>query len=97
MEEKPEIKEYADGWITEKEGTDIPAFLKGVYVVWGLACASYLILYMNGEVDHSDRGTFVRAMNAATTTADGFMMAIAAMAFLYVFCVLFFAFRSGKH
>jgi hypothetical protein len=97
MEEKPEIKEYADGWINEKEGTEIPAFLKGVFVVWGLGCASYLILYMNGEVDHSDRGPLVRAMNAATTTADGFMMAVAAMAFVYVLCVLLFAFRSGKH
>jgi len=97
MEEKPEIKEYADGWITEKEGTDIPIFLKGVYVVWGLGCASYPLLYMNGEVDHSDRGALVRAMNDATTTADGFMMAVTAMAFVYVLCVLFFAFRSGKH
>ena len=25
---KPKIKEYADGWITEREGTEIPAFLK---------------------------------------------------------------------
>ena len=97
MDEKPKIKEYADGWISEKEGTDVPAFLKGVYVVWGLGCASYLILYMNGETTHSDRGPLVVAMNNATTTADGFMMAVAAMAFLYVFCVLFFAFRSGKH
>lgn len=97
MEEKHPIKEYADGWITEKEGTEVPAFLKGVYVVLGLGAVSYFILYMNGEVDHSDRGTLVRAMNDATTTADGFMLAVAAMAFVYVICVLLFAFRTGKH
>jgi len=97
MEEKPRIKEYADGWITEKEGTDIPTFLKWVYVVWGLFCASYLIVYMNGEITHSDRGALVVAMNNATTTADGFMMAVAGMALIYVVCVLLFAFRTGKH
>jgi Na+-transporting methylmalonyl-CoA/oxaloacetate decarboxylase gamma subunit len=36
-------------------------------------------------------------MNDATTTADGFMLAVAAMAFVYVICVLLFAFRTGKH
>lgn len=97
MDEKPKIKEYADGWITEKEGTGVPGFLKGVYVVWGLGCASYLIVYMNGETTHADRGQLVTAMNNATTTADGFMMAVAAMAFIYVLCVLLFAFRAGKH
>ena len=97
MEEKPQNKEYADGWITEKEGTEVPTFLKWVYVVWGVFCASYLIVYMNGEVAHSDRGALVVAMNNATTQADGFMMAVAAMAFIYVLCVILFAFRSGKH
>lgn len=97
MEEKPQIKEYADGWITEKEGTDVPTFLKWVYAVWGVFCASYLIVYMNGEVTHSDRGTLVVEMNNATTQADWFMMAIAAMAFIYVLCIILFAFRSGKH
>lgn len=97
MEEKPRIKEYADGWITEKEGTEVPGFLKGVYAVWGVFCASYLLLYTNGEVTHSDRGPLVTAMNNATTPADGFMFVVAGMAFLYVLCVLLFAFRSGKH
>lgn len=97
MEEKHPIKEYADGWITEKEGTEVPGFLKGVYVFLGFGAVSYFILYMNGEVNHDDRGALVTAMNNATTTADGFMMAVAGMALIYVLCVLLFAFRSGKH
>jgi hypothetical protein len=97
MEEKQPIKEYADGWITEKEGTEVPGFLKGVYVVMGLGCCSYFILYMNGEVDHADRGALVTGFNKATTQADGFMFAVAGMALIYVLCVLLFAFRSGKH
>ena len=30
---KPKIKEYADGWITEREGTEVPGFLKLAYIV----------------------------------------------------------------
>jgi hypothetical protein len=97
MDEKHPIKDYADGWIQEKEGTEVPMFLRGAYVVVGLGCASYLIFYMNGEVEHSDRGPLVQAFNRATQTADGFMMIVAAMAFVYVLSVLLFAFRSGKH
>lgn len=34
-----EIKEYADGWITERKGTDVPAFLKLAFILW-LGCAA---------------------------------------------------------
>ena len=97
MDEKHPIKEYADGWICEKEGTEVPGFLKGVYVVLGLGCVSYFLLYMNGETTHAERGPLVTAFNNATTSADGFMMAVAGMALVYVLCVLLFAFRTGKH
>ncbi len=66
-------------------------------MVLGLGCCSYFLLYMNGEVDHADRGGLVTAMNKSTTPADGFMIAVAGMALIYVLCVLLFAFRSGKH
>ena len=36
--EKTKIKEYADGWITEREGTDIPTFLKFAYIVIAGGC-----------------------------------------------------------
>ena len=44
--EQPEIKEYADGWITEKKGTDAPIFLKIAYIVISLGCVSYLFIYI---------------------------------------------------
>lgn len=97
MDEKHPIKDYAGGWIKEKEGTEVPMFLRGAFAVVGLGCASYFIVYMNGEVNHSDRGPLVQAFNRATQSADGFMMAVAGIAFLYVMSVLLFAFRSGKH
>ena len=97
MEEKQPIKEYAEGWINEKEGTEVPGFLKGAFVVVGLGCSSYFLIYMNGETTHAERGPLVTAFNNATTSADGFMMAVAGMALVYVLCVLLFAFRTGKH
>ena len=36
-EKKSELKEYADGWITERKGTEIPGFLKLAYPVIVLA------------------------------------------------------------
>ena len=31
--EKSNLKDYAGGWIMEREGTDIPTFLKFAYIV----------------------------------------------------------------
>lgn len=98
MEEKHPIKNYADGWVTEKEGTEVPSFLKFAYVVVGLGCVSYFIVYMNGEIDHPDRGKLVQAMNQATEPADTLMYVVAGMALIYVLAVLMFVFRkSEKH
>ena len=92
------IKNYADGWVTEKQGTEIPAFLKGAFTVIGLGCTAYFIVYMNGETSHADRGKLVQALNSATMPADGLMYVIALMAFLYVACVLLFVFgKAEKH
>ena len=46
----PKIKEYAGGWITEREGTDVPPFLKLAYIVIAGGCLAYFFLYMNGEI-----------------------------------------------
>lgn len=96
MEEKHPIKNYADGWVTEKEGTGVPGFLKLAYVVVGLGCVSYFILYMNGEVSHPDRGRLVQDMNRATEPADTLMYVVAGMALAYVLAVLMFVFRKGE-
>ena len=68
---KPKIKEYADGWITERDGTEVPGFLKLAYIVIAGGALAYFLIYMNGEVNHAGRGHLVRAMNAATEASGG--------------------------
>jgi hypothetical protein len=91
---KPKVKEYADGWITEQAGTEIPGFLKLAYIVIAGGALAYFLIYMNGEVNHSERGHLVRAMNAATEASAGLMYAIAAM--IVIFGVVVVAFSFGK-
>jgi len=93
--DKTKLKEYADGWITEREGTAVPGFLKLAYIVIAFSAAAYFFLYMYGEVNHPDRGPLVRAMNAATEASAGLMYAIAALIVIYGIIVVAFAF--GKH
>lgn len=92
---KPEIKEYAGGWITERQGSEIPPFLKLSYIVVAGGAVAYFVLYMNGETTHPDRGALVQALNAATQASAGLMYAIAAM--IVVFGVIVVAFAFGKH
>jgi hypothetical protein len=92
---KQDLHEYADGWITERKGTKIPGFLKLAYPVIALSCLAYLFLYMNGEINHSTRGTFVRQLNAVTGNANGFMYVVAAL--IVIFAVILLAFVLGKH
>ncbi len=89
------VKEYAGGWITEKKGTEVPGFLKLAFPVIGLGCTAYLLLYINGEVDHADRGPFVQALDKVTGDANGLMIAIAAMALIFVITVVLFAIRKS--
>jgi hypothetical protein len=92
--EKPKLKEYADGWIMEREGTEVPRFLKFAYIVIAGGALTYFLVYMYGEVDHPDRGPLVRAMNAATEASSGLMYAIAAL--IVIFGVIVVAFSFGK-
>jgi hypothetical protein len=91
---KPKIKEYADGWITEQAGTEVPGFLKLAYIVIAGGCLTYFLIYMYGEVNHTERGHLVRALNAATEASAGLMYAIAAL--IVVFGVIVVAFSFGK-
>ena len=96
MEQKqPKIKEYAGGWMTEREGTLVPGFLKLAYIVIAGGAFAYFLMYMYGEVDHSDRGHLVRAMNAATEASGALMYAIVAM--IVVFGVIVVAFSLKSH
>ncbi len=90
--DKPKLKEYAGGWITEREGTTVPGFLKFAYIVIAGGALAYFFAYMYGEVDHPDRGALVRAMNAATEASGTLMYAIAAMVLVFGIIVVVFSF-----
>jgi hypothetical protein len=91
---KPKIKDYADGWITEQAGTEVPGFLKLAFIVIACSALAYFFIYMNGEVNHEGRGHLVRAMNAATEASATLMYAVAAL--IVVFGVIVVAFSFGK-
>jgi hypothetical protein len=92
--DKPKIKEYADGWITELEGTTVPGFLKLAYIVIAASCLAYFLIYMYGETNHSERGHLVRAMNAATEASGSLMYAIAALIVIFGIIVVLFSFAK---
>jgi len=93
-EKKAELKEYADGWITERKGTGIPPFLKLAYPIILIAVVAYLFLYMNGEVNHSTRGNLVQQLNAVTGSANTMMYIVVAL--MVIFGILLLAFVYGK-
>ncbi|HMV50972.1 MAG TPA: hypothetical protein PLD20_28295 [Blastocatellia bacterium] len=89
-----ELHEYADGWITERKGTEVPTFLKIAYIFIAGGAMTYLVVYMNGEINHSERGVLVRIFNAATTSANGLMYTIVGIGVVYALILLAFAFRK---
>ena len=94
-DKKNGIKDYAGGWITEKEGTEPPGFLKLAFPVIGLGCIAYILMYINGDVGHSERGPLIEAFNRTTGDANGFMYAVAAMALIFVVTVVLFTIRKS--
>lgn len=96
-EKKPELTEYAEGWITERKGTGIPGFLKLSYPIILIAVIAYLFMFMNGEVTHSTRGTLVQQLNAVTGHANTFMYIVMALIAVYVVVLLAFVFKKSDH
>ncbi|MBI5085555.1 MAG: hypothetical protein HZB13_13265 [Acidobacteria bacterium] len=96
-ENKPEIKEYAGGWITERTGTQVPGFLKIAFPIIGLGCVTYFLVNINGEVSHEERGALVRAFNQTTGGADMLMYLVTALALIFVVTVVVFAVRKSDH
>ncbi|HWC96199.1 MAG TPA: hypothetical protein VG456_05610 [Candidatus Sulfopaludibacter sp.] len=92
---KETLKDYAGGWIQEREGTEVPAFLKFAYIVIAGGAVAYFLMYMYGETTHPDRGPLVRAMNAATEASAGLMYAIAALIVIYGVTVVLFSFGKS--
>lgn len=95
MPEDPKIKDYAGGWITEREGTEVPGFLKLAFPVIAFGCLGYFLIYMYGETSHPDRGRLVQAMNAATEASGALMYAIAAMIVVFGVIVVLFSFSKS--
>ena len=93
MEHK-NLKEYSGGWMTERKGTEVPAFLKLAFPVIAFGCLGYLLIYMNGEVNHPDRGPLVQQMNAATEASGLLMYAVAAMVVIFGIVVVAFSLRK---
>jgi hypothetical protein len=94
---KIETKDYAGGWITERKESEIPGFLKLAYPVIIIVLLGYLVVFMNGEVNHSTRGIFVQQLNAVTGTANTFMYIVGAMIVVYAVILLAFVFGKHKH
>ena len=94
---KPELKEYAGGWITERKGTSIPPFLKIVSPVIAIAAIIYLFININGEVTHAERGPLVQQLNAVTGSSNSFMYIVAGMIAVYVIILAAFLFKKSGH
>jgi hypothetical protein len=89
-----EVKDYADGWITERKGTEIPKFLKFSYIVIAAGALAYFMVYMFGEVNHANRGVLVQQFNAATQSSSGFMYFVLALIVVFAAVVVKFAFSK---
>ncbi len=85
------VHDIAGGWITEKQGTEVPVFLRVSYVVIASCCVAYLILYMYGETGNEERGALVKQFNLATFTSEPLMYGIAALVALFFIGVSVFA------
>jgi hypothetical protein len=91
------VKELAGGWITEREGTGVPLFLKLTYVGFSLFGLAYLFLYREGEVAHETRGVFVREVNKVMEVPGaGWFAFIGIVLVTFIVGLLWFAFRSDE-
>ena len=89
-----ELKDYADGWMQERKGTDAPGFLKLVTPIISLSGVAYLIFQMYGDVNHSTRGPLVQQFNATSKTSSMFMYIVAGLVLIYAVIVSVFAFSK---
>ena len=94
--EQKGIHDYAGGWISEREGTEVPGFLKLAIIVITGGCLTYFFLYMYGEVRHEERGMLVQQLNAATQSSAAFMYLVAAMIAIFAVIVAIFAIRKTE-
>jgi len=88
------LKDYADGWMQERKGTDAPGFLKLVIPIIGLGCVAYLFMQIYGDVGHATRGPLVQQFNTVSKTSPVFSYVIGTLALVYVVIVALFAFSK---
>lgn len=91
-----EVKDYAGGWITERKNTNVPTFLRVCYIVISSCCIAYLIIFMYGEVNHSERGPLVKEFIQTSQTSPGLMYGVATLAALFFIGLIVFAFKKTR-
>lgn len=96
VKDPEQLKDYADGWITERMNTEIPGFLKLAIPVIALGCIGYLVLQRNGDVGHSTRGPLVETFNRVSHPSPAVSFTVAALALIYAVIVTIFALRAHK-
>lgn len=89
-----EIKEYAEGWITERKGTEVPTFLKFAYIIIVGGSLAYLVMFMNGETGHAERGPLVQLFNQISLPANGVMYLVVGLGVIYMLILISFAFKK---
>jgi hypothetical protein len=94
--DKEELKEYADGWMTERKGTDVPLFLKVSTPVVGLGAVGYIIVQMSGDLGHATRGPLVAQFLKVSETSPGLQYFVALLALIFVVIAAVFGFRAFK-
>ena len=96
IKDSEDIKDYADGWMTERKNTEIPGFLKLSTPVIALGCVAYLILQREGDVGHATRGPLVKAFNLVSHPAPAVSLTVAAMVLIYAIIVVRFTLATHK-
>ena len=91
----PNLHEIAGGWIMERKGTDVPAFLKATYIIVAASCIGYSIIWVNGDTG-GERGHLVEQFNAATGFSSGFMWFVTALVVVFAIILFKFAFTKVK-
>lgn len=89
--ETEELKDYADGWMSERKGTDAPGFLKLAIPVIGLGSVAYLVMQIYGDVAHATRGSLVQKFNEVSQTSPALSYTVAVLGLVYVIAVVMFA------
>jgi len=91
-----DVKDYADGWMTERKNTEIPFFLKLSTPVISLGGVAYLVLQRQGDIGHATRGPLVRAFNLVSHPAPAVSLTVAAIVLVYSIIVVRFTLATHK-